>query len=150
MDQIRQWLYIGKIHETLQISYLRSNSISSMLQLADKVEQPGITTLYLPVEDFAPLKFDQLEQGVFFIREQKELGHRVLVACGAGINRSSSFCTAALMAEEGLGLFDAFKEVKRVHPESMPHQPVWESLCEYYREKIPYIDVMRLQRNTTW
>ena len=115
-----------------------------MLQLAVQVEHPDVTSLYLPVEDFAPLNFDLLEQGVSFIRSQKELGHRVLVACAAGINRSSSFCTAALIAEEGLSLLDAFKEVKKAHPESMPHEPVWKSLCEYYSEAIPYLDVMRL------
>ena len=144
MEHERTWLFIGKYRDTLQPAYLRSKSITAMLQLAEKAYHPGITSLYLSVEDFAPLKFDLLEQGVSFIREQKKIGHRVLVACAAGINRSSSFCTAALIAEEGLSLFDAFKEVKKAHPESMPHEPVWESLCEYYGATIPYIEVMRL------
>jgi len=144
MDEIRPWLFIGKYRDTLQPAYLRSKSIRAMLQLADKVEQPGITSLYLPVEDFAPLKFDLLEQGISFIKDQKELGHHVLVACGAGINRSSTFCTAVLKEEEGLSLFDAFKEVKKSHPESIPHEPVWKSLCIYYGEEIPYLDIMRL------
>lgn len=145
MDEIRPWLFIGKFRDTLQPNYLRSKSIQAMLQLADKVEQPDIASLYLPVEDFAPLQFDLLEKGVAFIREHKKLGRRILVACGAGINRSSTFCTAALKEEEELSLFEAFKEVKRKHPESMPHQPVWESLCQYYGETTPYLDVMRVQ-----
>jgi protein-tyrosine phosphatase len=145
MDEIRPWLYIGKYRETQNISYLRAKSIQAMLQLAEDVEQPGITSLYLPVEDFAPLKFSLLERGIAFIREQKSIGNRVLVACGAGINRSSTFCTAALKEEEGLSIFEAFKEVKKRHPESMPHEPVWESLCSYYRESIPYLDVMRVR-----
>ena len=85
-----------------------------------------------------------LHQGVDFIRAHKAKDNRILVACGAGINRSSSFCAAALKEEEGLSLFEAFKEVKRLHPESMPHEPVWESLCKYYNETTPYLDVMRL------
>jgi protein-tyrosine phosphatase len=145
MDEIRPWLYIGNLRDTLHTSYLHFKSISAMLQLAEKVEQPGITSLYLPVEDFAPLNIDSLKQGINFIREQKRLGNRVLVACGAGINRSSTFCTAALKEEEGLSIFEAFKEVKKRHPESMPHEPVWESLCSYYRESIPYLDVMRVR-----
>jgi len=144
MDQIRPWLFIGKYRDTLQPAYLRSKSIQAMLQLAIKLEQPGITSLYLPVEDFAPLNLDLLEQGVSFIREQKKLGNPMLVACWAGINRSSTFCTAALKEEENLSLFDAFKEVKKAHPESMPHEPVWDSLCRYYGEEIPYLDIMRL------
>ena len=144
MDEIRPWLFIGKYRDTLQLSYLRSKSIQAMLQLAEKVEQPNIVSLYLPVEDLAPISSGHIRQGVDFIRTHKAKGTRVLVACGAGINRSSSFCAAALKEEEGLSLFEAFKEVKRLHPESMPHQPVWESLCKYYNEITPYLDVMRL------
>ncbi len=117
MDEIRPWLFIGNIRDTANKINLKYKSIQAILQLAVEVDHPGIKSLYLPVEDFAPLRFDLLEQGVSFIREQKKLDNRILVACAAGINRSSSFCTAALMAEEGLSLFDAFKEVKKKHPE---------------------------------
>jgi protein-tyrosine phosphatase len=144
MDEIRPWLFIGKYRDTLQPSYLRSKSIQAMLQLAELVEQPNIVSLYLPVEDLAPISSEHIRQGVDFIRTHKAKGARVLVACGAGINRSSSFCAAALKEEEGLSLFEAFKEVKRLHPESMLHEPVWESLCNYYNETTPYLDVMRL------
>lgn len=144
MDQIRPWLFIGTIRDTANKSYLAYKTVQAILQLAMEVDHPSITCLYLPVEDFAPLEFDMLKKGVAFIRERKRLGNRVLVACAAGINRSSSFCAAALKEEEGLSLFDAFKEVKQKHPESMPHEPVWESLCQYYNENIPYLDVMRL------
>lgn len=144
MDQIRPWLYIGAYRDTLNKSYLDLKSIQAMLQLAEKVEQPNIVSLYLPVEDLAPISSNHIRQGVDFIREHKEKGNRVLVACGAGINRSSAFCAAVLKEAEGLSLFDAFKEVKHKHPESMPHEPGWESLCKYYHESIPYIDIMRL------
>jgi protein-tyrosine phosphatase len=97
------------------------------------------------VEDFAPLNFKLLERGVSFIKEQKELNNRVLVACAAGINRSSAYCTAALSETEGLRLLNAFKEVKKKHPESMPHEPVWISLCNYYNVKISYMDIMRIR-----
>ena len=144
MDQIRPWLYIGSYRDTKNQSYLKLKSIQAMLQLAELVEQPNITSLYLPVEDLAPISSNHIRQGVDFIREHSAKGSRVLVACGAGINRSSSFCAAALKEEEGLSLFDAFKEVKRLHPESMPHEPVWESLCKYYNETTSYLDVMCL------
>jgi protein-tyrosine phosphatase len=142
MDEIRPWLYIGSYRDTKNQSYLALKSIQAMLQLAEKVEQPGITSLYLPVEDVAPIPFDLLEKGISFIHEHKMQKHRILVACGAGINRSTAFCVAALKDMEGLGLLEAFREVRSRHPESIPHQPVWESLCTYYKETIPYIDVM--------
>lgn len=144
MDEIRPWLYIGAYRDTKNQPYLNLKNIQAMLQLAELVEQPNIVSLYLPVEDLAPISSEHIRQGVDFIRAHKAKGARVLVACGAGINRSSSFCAAALKEEEGLSLFEAFKEVKRLHPESMPHEPVWESLCKYYNEPTPYLDVMRL------
>lgn len=113
-----------------------------MLQLAEKVEQPNIISLFLPVEDVAPVSSEHIKQGVGFMRKYKQQGMNVLVACGAGINRSSAFCTAILKEEEGLSLFEAFKEVKKKHIESIPHQPVWESLCTYYNEPTPYFDVV--------
>jgi protein-tyrosine phosphatase len=145
MDRIRPWLFIGSYRDTKNIQYLNLRKICAMLQLAEKVEQPNIVSLYLPVEDLAPISNEHLWQGVDFIRDHKRTGNCVLVACGAGINRSSAFCAAALKEEEGLSLFEAFKEVKQRHPESMPHQQVWESLCRYYSEDITYLDVMRLR-----
>ena len=144
MDKIRPWLFIGAYRDTLNKGYLDFKSIGAMLQLAEKMEQSGIVSLYLPVEDLAPVLAKHIRQGVDFILEHKRLGKCVLVACGAGMNRSSVFSAAALKEEEGLNLFDAFKEVKRYHPESMPHEPVWNSLCQYYGETTPYLDVMRL------
>lgn len=96
MDEIRPWLYIGKYKDTIDGAYLRAMSINAMLELAEAVKQPGITSLYLPVEDVAPIPFDFIFSGISFVRKHKALGHRILVACGAGINRSSAFCTAAL------------------------------------------------------
>ena len=148
MDEIRPWLFIGKYRDTLNKAYLSARGINAMLELAEEVEQPGILSLYLKVEDVAPIPHHLLRQGVSFIREQKGIGKRVLVACGAGMNRTSAFSAAALKEEEGLSLLVAFKEVKRCHPESMPHEPVWNSLCEYYNEAIPYLDVMRLGIST--
>ena len=142
MDQIRPWLFIGSYRDTLNRSYLTLKNIRAMLQLAENVEQPNIISLYLPVKDVAPISSEHIKRGVGFIRKYKQQGMNVLVSCGAGINRSSAFCTAILKEEEGLSLFDAFKEVKKKHIESIPHQPVWESLCIYYNEPTPYFDVM--------
>ena len=144
MDEIRPWLFIGAYRDTLNKSYLDLESIRAMLQLAERVEQPDIVSLYLPVEDVAPVSSQHIRQGVDFILENKRKEHRVLVACGAGINRSSAFSAAALKETEELSLFDALKEVKKRHLEAMPHEPVWASFCAYYNKSTPYLEVMRL------
>jgi protein-tyrosine phosphatase len=113
-----------------------------MLQLAEAIDQPGITSLYLPVEDFAPIPPELLRQGVEFVRARKLQGERVLVACGAGINRSAAFCIAVLKEEENLGLLEAFHDVKRKHSPALPHPPVWESLCSYYQEHISIMTLL--------
>ncbi len=142
MDPIRPWLYIGKYRETLNQHLLDVNSIQAMLLLEELVQHPGITSIYLPVQDFKPIPPYLLRQGVDFVRAEKGQGHRILIACGAGISRSSAFAVAVLKEEEGFGLLDAFRVVKRRHAEAMPHPPVWESLCSYYHEDVPFIRLM--------
>ena len=144
MDEIRPWLFIGKYRDTLDKYNLDIKSIKAMLQLAEKVEQEDIDSLYLPVEDLAPIRIEHIEKGVEFIKEHHSNDHRILIACGAGINRSTAFCMIALKEIEGIGLMDAYREIKQRHPDSFPHEPIWNSLCNYYNENIPYLDIIRL------
>lgn len=141
MHRIRDWLYIGKYAETTHLHYLLSYRIGAMLQLADRVEQPGIESLYLPVEDGIPLKSEAISRGVEFIRQQ-EAGHRVVLsACGAGISRSVAFAIAALKEEENLSLVTALRIVRNAHPEAMPHPALWQSLSQYYGEEVNWNDL---------
>ncbi len=144
MDEIRPWLYIGSYRDTLNKSYLDFKSIKAMLQLAEKVEQTGIASLYLPVEDIGETQPTLIKQGVEFILAEKQKGSKILVACGAGINRSTAFCMAALKEAEGLPLLDAFKAVHKKHPVALPNELVWGSFCKYYNESPPYLDAMRI------
>jgi hypothetical protein len=138
MDQIRPWLFIGKYTETRDLSLLAEHHIDAMLQLAEWVEHPDIGTLYLAVDDGEPLPFNLLRTGIDFIKINKMQGRKVLVACGAGISRSASFALAALKEIEGLNLLEALQEVKQHHPQAMPHPALWQSLCDYYDEDIPF------------
>lgn len=132
MDKIRDWLYIGKHSETIDEALLKSHGITAMLQLAEAVKQEGIVSRYLPVEDGEPLRIDLLEEGIDFIRQQKTEDKRILVACGAGISRSTLFCMAALMEIEKQNLFQAFRSVYEVHPMAFPHYELGLVLAAYY------------------
>lgn len=138
MNQIRPWLFIGKYRETKDYQYLTHHNIGAMLLLAELVEYPDITSLYLPVEDGEQLSQNLLQEGLDFIQEQHNQGKVVLVACGAGISRSGSYTIAALKENENLSLLDAFQQVQQLHPDTMPHYRLWQSLCEYYDEDIPW------------
>ena len=143
MNEIRPWLYLGKLRETLSHDYLRAYGIGAMLQLCRKVVQPGIETLFLEVEDGEPLPKDKLMEGIRFVRAQKTNGHKVLIACGAGISRSASFATAVLREEENLCLIDAYRQVRAVHPDARPHPRLWQSLCEHYSEDVPFLEILK-------
>jgi protein-tyrosine phosphatase len=82
-----------------------------------------------------------LAQGVEFVMAQKKAGQTVLVACGAGISRSATFAVAALKEIEGLSLREAIHTVKQAHPDSLPHYKLWQSLCDYYNEAVPWIEI---------
>ena len=73
MDEIRPWLYIGKYRDTLDKNYLEFNSIKAMLQLADPVEQKGINSLFLVVEDYGTnfACFDKARRGFYSGRKRK-------------------------------------------------------------------------------
>jgi protein-tyrosine phosphatase len=138
MWQITDNLYVGRYRDTVNLTLLQAHSIDAMLQLADRVEQPGIEVLYLDVEDGEPLPAEKLCQGVTFVRDQLAAGRRVLIACGAGISRSVTFATAVLHEEGGISLLDAFHDIHSIHPDALPHYKLWHSLCEYYHENAPF------------
>ncbi|MCP4358058.1 MAG: dual specificity protein phosphatase family protein [Chloroflexi bacterium] len=141
MDQIREWLYIGKYKETKNEHLLARCNISAMLLLAELVEHAGIDSLYVPAEDGEVLPTHFLRQGVDFVTDKYEQEQLILVACGAGISRSATFTIAALKEIEKLTLLQAYQVVKNAHPESMPHYLLWNSLCDYYGEAVPWTEL---------
>ncbi|MEI7724630.1 MAG: dual specificity protein phosphatase [Bacteroidota bacterium] len=143
MNQIRPWLYIGKYRETTDEHLLKSHQIGAMLQLAELVEQPGIVSLYLAVEDGEPLSPELLKAGIDFVKASKNDGRKILVSCGAGISRSASFAIASLKEIEQLNLLEAYREVKLHHRDSMPHPVLWKSLCGYFHEDISFAKMLR-------
>ncbi len=60
MHTIRPWLYVGKFRETQDEELLRQQEIGGILQLADYVNSPNISSLYISVEDGVSLPFNLL------------------------------------------------------------------------------------------
>jgi hypothetical protein len=134
MHTIRPWLLVGRRVETLDATLLAARGVGAMLQLADPVPQPGIDSLYLAVDDGAPIAPATLEAGLAFVRRGREGGRTVLVACGAGVSRSVAFAAAALSEAEGVGVLAAVEAVRARHPGAQPHYKLLASLCTYYGE----------------
>lgn len=144
MYPIRPWLYIGKYRETLDYNMLYRSNIRAMLQLAEKVQHLGISSLFIPIEDGESISFHKLREGIEFVRLEKAKGNNILIACGAGISRGVSFAIAVLKEEENLTLLDAFQQIQGEHSQARPHLELWKSLCEYYREEVPYKNIVKL------
>jgi len=146
MFVIRPWLFVGKFSETREAWLFSTYHIGAMLQLAEAVEQPGIVSLYLPVEDGEPLPPEVLQQGLHFVQTHKGWGRHVLIACGAGVSRAPAFAIAALKADENLSLLDALREVHAKAPETLPHPALWKSLCQYYGENLTLMQMLEVLR----
>jgi protein-tyrosine phosphatase len=143
MSTIRPWLCIGRLRETYDFRLLQAEGIGAMLQLAERVQQPGMETFYLPVEDGRAITPEQFQAAVDFIRRQKNGERATLIACGLGISRAATFAIAALKEIEGLSLLDALQEIRVRHVEARPHPVLWRSLCDRYDEPTPYRLVLR-------
>jgi hypothetical protein len=144
MQRIRPWLFVSNYRDTLRSDLLAAAGVGALLHLAADVTPPGVVTRYLPIDDGEPLDPEVLQTGVQFIREQHAVGRVVVVACGAGISRSTTVALAALQAVEGLTLREAALLVRQAHPAGLPHPVLWESLCAFANEPIPYLDLLRM------
>jgi hypothetical protein len=143
MHTIRPWLFVGKYRDTLNSVLLKASGIEAMLQFAELVEHSGITAFHLPVEDGMPLTAANFQRGLNYILQQHQQQKKVLIACGAGISRSVVYTIAALRETEGATLIHAYQEIVNAHIGALPHPVLWKSLCSYYEEDIPYIQVLR-------
>ena len=141
MIAIRPWLYVGRYVDTLNGELLHENGIGALLELHEWVNNPGLTVLFLPIQEGDPLKPATLERGLAFVEAQRAAERRVLIACSAGISRSPLFAVAALRRSENLSLLDAFEEVRARHPRAMPDLVHWENLCDFFGEDVPFLSI---------
>jgi protein-tyrosine phosphatase len=138
MHVVRPWLAIGNYRETQNLELLHANGIGALLLLESAVEHPGLRSLFLEVQDGYALPPEALRRGLDFIHVERQEGRPVLVACAAGISRSTTFALAAIKEAEQIDLLEAYRSIHARHPRALPHQQLWESLCAYYRERVPY------------
>ena len=110
---------------------LAEAKVTAMLQLYKPVEQAGITSLHLSIEDGHHIADQAFDDATAFVRAQHSAGACLLIACGAGISRSSTFAVLALNVIEGLTLEQAFWQVRKANPRAMPDQIHWEALAKY-------------------
>ncbi len=143
MHKIRDWLYVASYRETQDLAQLKQQNVGAVLHLQQLVEHDGIATLYLPIQEGFPLTRTEITNGLNFIHNQHTQGHVVVVACGAGISRSVIFAIGALKMAENISLAKAFSDIRKVHERAMPDELHWQSMCQYFGEKIDFWEMWR-------
>lgn len=71
---------------------------------------------------------DEIAEEAGWVIERLRSGQRVLVHCAAGMNRSATICTAALILLEGLSAEAALERVRQHHPWARPDSFHWLAL----------------------
>ncbi len=89
-------------------------------------------------EGLQGMSVDEIRHEAEWVIEHLKAGKRVLVHCVAGMNRSSTVCTAVLMLLEGIPAEKALERVRERHPWARPDSNHW--LVLRWLEKTLYED----------
>jgi len=144
IDHVIDGVYIGGIRAFYDIRHMQRAHILYVLKLYeyDPFWPKPFRVLEVAVTDGVPLPRPALERGVRFIHKCVQRQQPVLVQCGAGISRSSTFVLAYLI-ERGMDLFDAYRLLQRQHSAAAPAMALWQSLIDYYQ--FPYTPFEAMQ-----
>lgn len=144
MTQLREWLYIGKYTDLENLANNNFNHIDVVLNLAEDLPIKDKKVLFLNIDDGVPLNISDLVKGSEFLLNHHYEGKTMLIACGAGISRSATFCTVLIKEVEKVSLLEALKSIKQQHPKALPHPELWKSVCEVYDEEFDYYKVLKM------
>jgi atypical dual specificity phosphatase len=90
-------------------------SLTSAPLPRSELDECGIVSLHLPVEDFTPPTIEQIQAFEEFAHEQASLDHPILVHCTAGQGRSGTMA-ACWLVSRGLDAEAAITDVRRHRP----------------------------------
>ncbi len=138
VDQVVEGLYIGGGDAIPYAQALREARITRVLKLSpsEQAWPDDFLVFENGLDDNELVPPGCFERSAAFIREQREAGHNVLVACWAGVSRSSTFVLAYLVGELGYDLRDAWALLRARHPRAWPAPEMWTSLIAHF--SLPY------------
>ncbi|MGD9099979.1 MAG: dual specificity protein phosphatase [Anaerolineae bacterium] len=143
VHHVADGVYIGGARAVYLVPELRRAGVTRVLKLYFHIPDWPEDFLVCdnPLEDGVFVPQEVLQRGVSFVREQVEAGEKVLVVCGAGISRSSTFVLAYLL-ERGYELREAWQLLSTRHPIALPLPQMWDSLFTHYDLPYTYRDVV--------
>jgi protein-tyrosine phosphatase len=149
VGQVTGQLFISGTRALLALPALRQRGITHVLKLYfDEPSWPEDFIVFdHPLEDGVFIERMILHSGVMFLRETIEAGHNVIVVCGLGISRSSTFILAYLL-EAGYDLRDAYDLLIQARPQASPMRALWRSLLTHYPSPYTLDDVEQWDRKS--
>ena len=141
MNQVLDWLYVGSVKDAEDYTALQRAGIKAVLTLAWPIQHPDIAVKRVYFEDGEPIPDEVFYETLSFVRQQRRLGRKVLIACSAGVSRSPAIAIAVLHELEGYPLVEAFRTVLGKVRLAHPHQAIWNSVCRFYGQWVTMSDV---------
>ena len=133
VDHVIDGVYISGWRATQYPAELREAEITNVLKLYEDIPYfpADFNTCENALKDGEFIQLEQLRRGVDFIVKHVNAGESVLIMCGAGISRSSTF-VLAYMLERGHDLREASALLREKHPVAQPHPELLRSLIKHY------------------
>jgi predicted protein tyrosine phosphatase len=144
ISQVTDTLFIGSAQALVDVKALQAHAITDIVFLHDrKPAWPGdhVTLHDHPFPDGERLSHQRLNTIINTVGDASQGGH-VLVACAAGISRSSTVVLAYLV-HNGMPLEAAYKHLLAHHAIADPHPKLWETLIDYFGLNVTWLDVMQ-------
>ncbi|MDY7226130.1 protein-tyrosine phosphatase family protein [Hyalangium rubrum] len=94
------------------------------------LREHGITFLHLPTVDLRAINEEMLEDGVRWVSEHLELGHKVYIHCEHGVGRSATLALCVLVAQ-GDSPLEALERAKTARWQVAPSPEQLEAFMQW-------------------
>ena len=121
------------------LTWLRSQDLQLLISLtemplrSDWINEAGLLSIHIPIEDMHAPTMEQLESAVSAIRRAREKGMGLAVHCAAGLGRTGTVL-AAYVVSQGMSAREAIARIRELRPGSV-ETPEQEAAIEEYASR---------------
>ncbi len=122
------------------LRWLRENGVELLISLtemplrSDWINEAGLLSIHIPIEDMHAPTPEQLDTAVSAIRRAREKGMGLAVHCAAGLGRTGTVL-AAYLVSQGFSAPEAIARVRELRPGSI-ETPEQEAAIEEYARRM--------------